>query len=141
MPAHLPAAPWTLARIRRGIAAWRSRTLRVVLVTLACLVPGVATGQGVTATIEGRVVDQTTLPVAGVTILAVNLATGFQRMTTTDDAGRYLLLGLPVEGEYDIRAQGPGFAVAVRERVMLRPDQALVVDFTLRVAAQDTIAV
>jgi len=111
-----------------------------MLMVMVCFVPVAAAAQGVTATVEGRVVDQTTLPVAGATISAVNSATGFQRMATTDNAGRYLLLGLPVEGEYEIRAQGLGFAVAIRERVMLRPDLAFVVDFTMRVAAQETVA-
>jgi hypothetical protein len=108
---------------------------------MVCLLPRVAAPQGVTATIEGRVLDATGLPVAGVTISAINSATGFKRVTMTDDEGRYLLIGLPVEGQYEIRAAGPGFAVDVREGVTVRPDQALVVDFTLRVAAQDTIAV
>src|SRR5688572_28749529 len=100
MPIHPPAVPRRLARLRHGIAAWRSRTLRLVLVMAACLVPGVVAAQGVTATIEGRVIDDTALPVPGVTISTTNLATGYRRLTTTDDQGRYLLFGLPVEGEY-----------------------------------------
>jgi hypothetical protein len=97
--------------------------------------------QGVGATIEGRVVDDAGAPVDGVTVTALNPATGFQRMTTTGDDGRFVLAGLPVEGVFDVRAEKPGFAATVRQGVAVRPDQVLSIDFTLRVAAQDTIGV
>jgi hypothetical protein len=98
-------------------------------------------GQRVTASIEGRVADETGTPIAGVAISAVNRSTGFQRLTTSDQTGRFALLSLPVEGAYVVRAEASGFAAAVREGVELRPDQALVIDFRLRVAAQVAIAV
>lgn len=112
-----------------------------VLVWACLLLAGSVAGQGVAAAIEGRVTDDTAAPVAGVTVTARNRATGFQRATITDEEGRFVLVSLPVEGEYDIRAESPGFAAAVRENVTLRPDQTLVIDFTMRVTAQDTIAV
>jgi hypothetical protein len=134
-------ATTTRPALRAALAAVVRLLPGIVLAAVVCLHPRPAGAQGVTATIEGRVLDATGLPVAGVTIGAVNSATGFKRLTATDDGGRYLLIGLPVEGTYEIRAEGPGFAIDVREGLTLRPDQALVVDFTLRVAARDTIAV
>ena len=136
LPRRLPTA-----RTPGTLAGWSRRTVCIVLAAVICVSVRIAAAQGASATIEGRVLDATSLPVAGVTISAVNSATGFKRVTMTDDGGRYLLIGLPVEGQYEIRAQGLGFAIDVREGVTLRPDQALVVDFTLRVAAQDTVAV
>ena len=119
-----------MGAVRRAVLAW------------ACLLAaGPAAGQGVTAAIEGRVIDDTAAPVARVTIAAVNPATGFERMATTDGDGRYVLVGLPVEGEYRIRAESPAFSLAVREHVTLLPGQTLVVDFTLRVRAQATVSV
>ena len=118
------------------------RAARTAVLAAACLLPEVwAAGQGIAATIEGRVTDDTGAPVAGATITAINPANGFERMTTTDDDGRYLLVGLPVDGAYRVRAEEPGFAAAVRESVMLSVGQNPVIDFTLRVGAQDTIAV
>ena len=108
----------------------------------ACLLPaGLAAGQGVAAAIEGRVTDDTAAPVAGVIIVAVNPSTGFERMTTTDGDGRYVLVGLRVEGEYRIRAESPAFTPVVRENVTLFAGQTLVVDFTLRVGVQATVLV
>ncbi len=116
--------------------------VRVAVLAWACLLPaGWVAGQGVVVAIEGQVTDDTAAPVAGVTVTARNRATGFERVTTADEDGRFVLVSLPVEGEYDVRAQGPGFAAAVRQNVRLRPDHTVVIDFTLRLTTEDTIAV
>jgi hypothetical protein len=117
------------------------RGLRAAILIAACLWPAAAVaGQGITGAIEGRVTDDTAAPLTGVTVSAQNRATGFQRVTTSDDSGRFILASLPLDGEYDVRAQSQGFAASVRERVMLLPG-TMVLDFTLSVGAQDIIAV
>lgn len=114
--------------------------IRVAVLVWACFWPAEAVaGQGATSGIEGRVIDDTAAPIPGVIVSALNTSTGLQRVATTDDQGRFVLLSLPVEGEYTVRAEGLGFAVAVRGGVTLRSDQVLVIDFTLRVAVQDTV--
>jgi hypothetical protein len=120
--------------------------LRVSLAALVwvcvCLAPSDSlAAQGFAAAIEGRVLDDTGAPIAAITLTARNEATGFERLATTGEDGRFLLVGLPAEGDYSIRAQGAGFAAVVRDHVSLRPDQVLVLDFTLRVTAADTVAV
>jgi len=117
--------------------ATRTWTIAVVV----CLLAAPAAGQGLTATIEGRVTDETSSPVPGVDITARNPATGFERRTATGEDGRFALVSVPIDGLYDVRAERAGFAVAVRERIELRPEQVFVLDFTLRLAAQDAVAV
>lgn len=65
-----------------------------------------------TATIHGRVVDQSSAGVAGVQITVTNTQTGLQRTGQTDDSGYFSLAGLPVGGSYKITADKQGFAQA-----------------------------
>lgn len=118
------------------------RAIGTAALAWACLLPpGSAAAQGNAAAIEGRITNDTLQPVAGATVTAVNPTTGFERVTATDADGRFVLLGLPVGGEYDLRAEAPGFSAAVRRRVAPRSDQRLAIDFTLRLAARDAVAV
>ena len=65
-----------------------------------------------TATIHGQAVDQSHAPLAGVSVVATNTQTGFERRAETDASGGFSLAGLPVAGQYDIRATKAGFAEA-----------------------------
>jgi hypothetical protein len=97
--------------------------------------------QRVTASVAGSATDETGAILGGVTITARNQATGLQRDAITGDDGRYVIGSLPVEGEYEIRAERAGFAAVIRDKVALLPDQTLSLDFALRVAAQELIVV
>jgi hypothetical protein len=112
-----------------------------VLVTVAALAPLAQAGQRVTASIEGSVVDETGAPLTGVTITARNRETGLQREVATDENGRFVIVSLPVEGEYELRAEREGFASVVRENVEVLQDQTVTVDFALRVATREGIVV
>jgi hypothetical protein len=115
--------------------------VRAMLLVLGCAsLASLAGAQGISGSIEGRVADDTGAPLAAATVVAHNRATGLERMTTTDDAGRFVLVSLPVDAEYDVRAQSPGFAMLTRERVRVLPGTT-VLDFTLRVGAAATIDV
>src|SRR5262245_32048823 len=72
--------------------------------------------QTATATISGIIQDSTGAVLAGVTVTARSIATGRTRATTTDETGRYIIVGLE-PGEYQIRAELTGFQTAVRDRV------------------------
>ncbi len=86
----------------------------------------------VSASLSGRVTDQTGAVVSGATVTADNLDTGMSRSTVTDQAGRYELIALPI-GQYDVRARKPGFAERVRTGLSLVVGQDATVDLSLPV--------
>ena len=104
------------------------------LAVFAMLVCGPRTHAQVSASIEGLVIDSSRSPVASSRVNARNIETGVTRTTTTDDAGRYLLLSLPV-GEYELRVSKPGFRQAIRSGIQLAVGQEASVDLTLQISA------
>src|SRR5580704_7596764 len=62
----------------------------------------------VTASIKGIVTDASGAAVPSAAVRVKNLETGAIRNTSTDDAGRYLVLALPV-GEYEVRVSKQNF--------------------------------
>lgn len=117
---------------RRVIAA-----LLLAVLTIA----SPAFGQRVTGDIEGTVRDEAGAPLPDVSIVVRNRATGFERVTTTDPTGRFIVPNLSVVGEYDLRAGRSGFAATVREAVAVHAGRAVPVDFVLKVAVAETVIV
>ena len=72
-----------------------------------------------TATIHGRVVDQSNGAIADAKVTVKNLLTGLQRTAQTDTSGSFSLAGLPIAGKYDITATKQGFADAQLKDVTL----------------------
>ena len=87
----------------------------------------------VSASLSGRVTDQTGAVVSGATVTARNMDTGRSRSTITDQAGRYELLALPI-GRYEVRAVKSGFAEQVRTGILLVVGQDATVDLSCRSA-------
>src|SRR5437870_2487080 len=88
-----------------------------VFVVAALALGRPAAAQRVTGAIEGTVTSETAAAIAGVALAAVNTDTGPRRTTVTDAEGRYVFDGLPVEGEYEIRAELTGFLTESRTKV------------------------
>ena len=88
----------------------------------------------VTASIKGIVTDPSGAIVPSSMVTTKNLETGAIRNATTDDAGRYLVLSLPV-GEYEVRVTKAGFQDAIRSGIRLVVGQEASVDLTLQVSA------
>ena len=86
----------------------------------------------VSASISGRVTDQTGAVVAGAVVTAKSLDTGASRTTTTDQAGRYELIALSI-GQFEVRARKDGFAERVRTGIVLVVGQDATVDLSLPV--------
>jgi hypothetical protein len=86
----------------------------------------------VSAVVSGTVADQSGAVVSGATVTVKSVDTGAVRTASTDDSGLYRVFSLPV-GEYEIRAQKPGFTDAVRTGVHLVVGQSATVDLGLRV--------
>jgi carboxypeptidase family protein/TonB-dependent receptor-like protein len=114
--------------------------LTILILALMALAAPAAAQRGV-GTIEGSVLDASDAVMPGVTITVRNRATGLERVTTTDESGRFVIDGLPIEGEYEIRAERAGFEALVRGNVALLLDQAVTIDFVLRFAARERIVV
>jgi hypothetical protein len=91
----------------------------------------------VAASFTGTVTDSSGAPVSAAAVTAKNLETGGVRNTTTDDAGRYLILSLPV-GQYEVRVTKAGFKEAVRSGIQLVIGQEARIDLNLQVGAVET---
>jgi hypothetical protein len=99
---------------------------------LACLP---SAGAEVSASIKGMVTDPSGAPVPSAAVKTKNLETGAIRSSVTDDAGRYLVLSLPV-GEYEIRVSKGGFQEAIRSGIHLLVGGEANVDLQLQVGVE-----
>jgi hypothetical protein len=98
-----------------------------VLMTLATAAPALAQGRitGVVRDVNGR-------PIQGATIRAFHEdASPRERTSTTDDKGRWVLLGLRVSPDWKFTAEAPGF-YPTEGVVAVRSTQGVPVAFTLR---------
>ena len=82
----------------------------IALVCLLTLSPLPVAAQ-VSASLSGRVLDQTGAAISGASVTATNLDTALARSTVTDKAGRYELPALPVD---DMRFAPPRTALPNR---------------------------
>lgn len=110
--------------------------MRRVLLTFALVmaVAVVASAQNETATLTGRVTDQTGSVLVGATVAVTNQATGVERVTVTNDAGRYVVAGLQ-PGTYRMVVTLDGFAQIVKTDVVLRVQDTVAENFELRVGS------
>lgn len=117
----------------------KSRLCLSVIVVGAMLAWPV-TGYAQEATIGGTVTDTTGGVMPGVTVTAVNDATGNTFFSVTDDRGSYRI---PARiGAYKVSAELAGFATLTREGVSLQVGQLATVDFRLTPSGlQETVTV
>jgi hypothetical protein len=87
------------------------------------------------------VVRTTTGPLAGVTVVARNEATGGQQVRTTDARGRYVFAQLPIGGPYTVSMRQVGYRPIRRTGLMLNLGDRATIDVTLDATAQDLAAV
>ncbi len=83
--------------------------------------------------IEGAVVDSTGAVLPGVTVTAVNDATGVSRSAVSDAGGRYRIPAL-LPGAWTVTAELSGFSTVVRAGVPLTIQQTILMDFELGLA-------
>ena len=88
----------------------------LTLCTLVLSSPAFA--QQITGNISGRITDDQSAAVPGVTVTATNAETGYVRVGLTDGEGIYRLTGLPV-GTYDITAELQGFTKINQKAIVL----------------------
>jgi hypothetical protein len=85
-----------------------------------------------TAAISGEVDDPSGAPVSGATVTVKSLETGVTRTTTTDEAGNFSVLSLPL-GAHEVKAEKTGFNAEVRTGINLEVGQQAVVNMRLEV--------
>lgn len=83
-----------------------------------CAVFSVSGYAQVSASLSGRLTDQTGAAIAGATVIATNRDTGLSRTTATTASGNYLFVALPI-GQYELRANKSGFAEEIRSGIVL----------------------
>ena len=107
-----------------------------VAALVLCVVWGAGRSDAQTtgATLSGRVVDQTNLPLPAATVTATAPATGYTRSVPTAADGTYTIPSLPV-GTYDIAASLNGFRTMEQKQVELEVASTRRIDFTLPVAS------
>src|SRR5579884_377848 len=86
----------------------------------------------VTATILGNARDSSGAVLPGVKVTATNVDTNLSQTTTTDTAGEYRFLSLPI-GTYRVEAELSGFQKFTAENIVLTVDQQRRLDMTLQV--------
>jgi len=86
----------------------------------------------VSAALSGTVTDPSGAVVQGVSVTLKDVDTGAARTTLTDSFGRYQASALPV-GQYEVRAQKPGFTAAVRTGIRLVVGEDASVDLRLQI--------
>jgi Carboxypeptidase regulatory-like domain len=104
--------------------------IRVWSMLLLLLSSLCALAQTPNASLSGVVKDAGGQGVSGVKLTLRNSATGTDRSTLSDDAGRYHLANLD-PGNYELRAEREGFSTEVREGMVLSVGSSLVMDVIL----------
>ena len=115
----------------------RFRAALCVAATLVCAICAQSVRAQVSASITGVVTDPSGAPISAATVTAKNLETGAVRIASTDDAGRYLVLSLPL-ARYEVRVTKGGFRDAIRNGVNLAVGQEARVDLSLQVGTIET---
>ena len=90
-----------------------------------------ASGQSTAASVSGVVVDPQGSVVPAVSIQLKNLATDAVRTTTSDREGRYSIFDL-APGNYELRAQKPGFTIELESPVSLAVGGTTTIDLKMR---------
>jgi len=109
---------------------FRNRFLSLTIGVLAAGWIAVPAHAQVTAAISGRVEDPSGAGIPGAMVTVKSLETGASRTVTTNDAGDYTVVALPL-GPQEVKAEKQGFKSAVRSGVSLVVGQQAVVNLQL----------
>lgn len=95
-----------------------------------------ATRAQASASISGFVTDPSGAPVAGVEVTVKSVETGWIRTTSTDAAGHYLVLALPV-GIHEVTVKARGFHPMSHTQIPLTVGREAQVDFKLEITGPE----
>ncbi|MCH7804564.1 MAG: carboxypeptidase regulatory-like domain-containing protein, partial [Acidobacteria bacterium] len=111
-----------------------NQKLWVILFALLVLTTPWVAAQQSTATLAGTISDETGAVLPGVEITVRNVENGSTRTAITDDRGEYRVTNL-APGEYELRAQLPGFQTAVRSGIGLNVGRSVSLNVSLSVGS------
>jgi hypothetical protein len=109
--------------------------LAVACIFALCLSPAIY-GQA-TGSFSGNVLDKSNSAISGASVTVTSQGTGVSRSATTDEAGHYAIVLLPV-GTYTIHVEFAGFQKAESKDVRLQVDEARELDFSLSPSSVST---
>lgn len=112
----------------------------LLLAAVALFGAGSSLAQEVTAAITGTVIDPSDAAVAGATVTAKDTERGTVWTATTNTAGVYNLLRLPV-GTYELKAEAKGFQAALHNAFRLVLNQTARIDIQLSIGTVTETAV
>ncbi len=110
----------------------------ITLSAIALLLPTLAMAQGSGGALSGRVLDEQGAALPGVTVTAVDPATGTSRVSVTDADGSYRFPSL-YAGAYDVTAELEGFATGKTQGVQINVSTTRTLDFQLKIASVEEI--
>lgn len=113
-----------------------TRQVMAVVVLLSCASVGGA--QSTDASLTGRVTDPSHAVIADATITAISGDTNTRHATTTNAAGEYYFANLPPRS-YRIEVEKTGFRTLVKPDVVLHVQDALQLDFEMRLGSVSEI--
>lgn len=109
---------------------------RNVICLLAIVVAGLnVEAQQITGSIHGTVADPSGAVVTAATVAAKQIETGLTRSATTDHAGAYVLLELPV-GHYQLQVEAKGFQTYIQQGIILGVNETANVPVRLAVGSE-----
>src|SRR5688572_3921108 len=109
-----------------------NRSFRILFLSLLMLsASGLVSAQSSTGTIGGTVMDERQAVVAGATVTARNVETGFNRTATSDSEGRYKFLSMPI-GSYEVAVEAANFAKYLQTGIKLEVNQDAVVEAMMK---------
>jgi len=118
--------------LKRSSKQCLSLLFSILLLQLVYLNALSVLAQNATATLSGTVVDQNDAVLPAVNISVISLAQGFQRLTTTNGEGHFVVPLLP-PGTYVIKAERAGFAVAEQRDIVLNVNDQVAINIKLKV--------
>ena len=119
-------------RVFITVTMLRLSILALIVALSLALAPRVD-AHAATATLAGRVVDETGAVVAHVDVVIVDLATGLERKTETSERGEFVLPGL-APARYQLTAQRDGFAPLQVPDLVLQSNDETVLHLTLKIS-------
>ena len=108
----------------------------LILLVPPALLPSSGQSLGISGTIQGTVLDPSGAVVGGATLLLGNPVSGFQRTTTTDQAGQFHFTNIPFN-PYSLTVTASGFGPLQRD-VEVRTSVPIDMKLTLQVASSSS---
>jgi hypothetical protein len=110
-------------------------TLKQLIASLILICATTGLAQAPTATLSGKVTDQTGAVIPGATVTAT-APSGKPSATTTDQAGAFQIQSLP-PGSYSVTAKAKGFAPLKQQGVVLTTEHPVNLNLTLQIPVQE----